>query len=75
MTATRVQTFGPKQVYEGHIERYEYYAEAIGNDGRMYYATGRARPTPYVDEQERFRQMAHATLERRMREEGLWSDD
>jgi hypothetical protein len=74
MTATRIQTFGPKQVYEGPIERYEYYAEALGPDGRTYYATGRGRPTPFVEEQEARRYQAGLLLEHQMREEGLWSD-
>lgn len=69
---TRVQTFGPKQVFEGRIERYEFYAEAIGSDGKMYYASGRGRPYPQVEEQERYRRMAAELLERRMREEGVW---
>jgi hypothetical protein len=71
---TKIQTFGPKQVHEGRIERYEYYAEAVGADGRMYYATGRARPTPFVQEQERFRQDAGELLKRRMTEEGVWEE-
>lgn len=78
--STKIQTFGPKEVQEGVItqngvsvvRRYEYYAEAVGTDGRSYFATGRARPTPYVEEQEYFREMAGKVLERRMKEEGLW---
>ena len=58
--STKIQTFGPKEVQEGVItqngvsvvRRYEYYAEAVGTDGRSYFATGRARPTPYVEEQD-----------------------
>jgi hypothetical protein len=72
---TKIQTFGPREVYEGRIQRYEYYAEARGVDGRSYYATGRGRPTPHVDAQERFREMAAALLETRMKEEGVWSDE
>lgn len=73
--STKIQTFGPKEVYEGRIQRYEYYAEAVGVDGRSYFATGRARPTPLVEEQERFREMAGNVLECRMKEEGLWDDE
>jgi hypothetical protein len=69
----KIQTFGPKEVYEGRILRYEYYAEAIGSDGRSYYATGRSRPTPFTAEQEHFRQATAGILERRMREEGVWN--
>lgn len=70
----KIQTFGPKEVYEGRIQRYEYYAEALGVDGLCYYATGRSRPTPFVEEQERFRRATSEVLERRMRQEGLWDD-
>lgn len=73
--STRIQTFGPKEVYEGHIQRYEYYAEALGADGRSYFATGRGRPTPLVEVQEHFREVTGKVLERRMREEGLWDDE
>lgn len=81
--STRIQTFGPKEVQESVITqsgsslvwRYEYYVEAVGSDGRRYFATGRARPTPYVDEQEYFREMTGKTLERRMKEEGLWDGE
>jgi hypothetical protein len=71
---TKIQTFGPKEVYEGRILRYEYYAEAVGADGRSYYATARARPTPYVDVQEYFRERTGIVLQGRMKEEGVWSD-
>lgn len=81
--STRIQTFGPKEVHEAVITqngvsqvlRYEYYAEAVGVDGRSYFAAARARPTPYVEEQEHFREMTRKVLERRMKEEGLWDGE
>lgn len=69
---TKIQTFGPKEVYEGRILRYEYYAEAVGSDGRSYYATGRGRPTPFASEQGYFRMRTGRLLEDRMKEEGVW---
>jgi hypothetical protein len=75
MPVAKIQTFGPKEVYEGRIQRYEYYAEARGADGRSYYAASRARPTPLVDAQERFREMTAALLETRMKQEGVWPDE
>ena len=79
---TKIQTFGPKEVEEAVttqlgsslVRRYEYYAEAVGSDGRSYYATGRSRPTPHVQEQERWRQETAEILESRMREEGVWAE-
>jgi len=69
---TRIQTFGPKEITENGLQRYEYYAEAVGNNGRICYTTGRGRPTPFVEEQERWREETGKILEARMKEEGLW---
>jgi hypothetical protein len=79
---TKIQTFGPKEAIEDlatargwrAVRRYEYYAEAVGSDGRSYYATGRSRPTPLVQDQGRWRQKTAEILEARMREEGVWSE-
>lgn len=72
MAVTRIQTFGPREVTEDGLQRFEYYAEARGPDGRLYYATGRGRPTPFVWEQEHWREEIGKILEARMKEEGLW---
>lgn len=83
MVVTKVQTFGPEEVQEGVItqngvsliRRHEYYAEAVGSDGRSYCAISRGRPTPHARAQEQFREMTAKLLESRMKEEGVWSDE
>ena len=70
---TRVQTFGPKEVVENGLHRYEYYAEAVGTDGRSYYATGRGLPDPRVEVQEELRERTGIVLEEKMRERGIWA--
>lgn len=80
---TKIQTFGPKEVHEAvvtqngvsQVLRYEYYAEAVGSDGRGYYTTSRGRPTPYVRAQEQLREITAKILEVRMKEEGVWTDE
>lgn len=69
-----VQTFGPKKVFEGRIERFEYYAEARGADGRSYYVTGRSRPTDDEQVKAGFLRQTAELLEDRMKEEGVWDE-
>jgi hypothetical protein len=75
VAVTKIQTFGPREVSDGGIEWYEYYAEAVALDGNRHRVATRGRPSPHVEVQERFREMTAAHLEQTLREAGMWSDD
>lgn len=73
----KVQTYGPKEGKDptGEIDVFIYFAEAEGTDGKKHSISMYGARTPFVQYQERFREMTGEALEQRMREEGVWSDD
>lgn len=74
---SKVQTYGPKEGKDPETgdPRYVYGAEARGSDGQIHSISCAGNPTPYVEFQERFREVTGKALEQKMRDQGVWSDD
>lgn len=74
---SKIQTYGPKEGKDptGEIDVFIYFAEARGTDGKHHSISTYGARTPFVEYQERFREMTGQALEQRMKEEGVWSDD
>lgn len=74
---SKVQTYGPKEGKDptGETDVFIYFAEARGTDGKYHRLSMYGARTPFVEFQERFREMTGTALEQRMKEEGVWSDD
>lgn len=77
--ASKVQTYGPKEAFieaeEGIlIAAFHYFAEARGSDDQYHSIKVVGHPTPHVEIQEYFREMAGRALENRMKEQGIWDE-